>query len=294
MASTQRFRILHLSDTHFFGDDRRHYDVVDTEANLRAVLDRVQHVEALDLVAVTGDLSEDGSEESYRRLQAMVEGFAAQHGARTAYVMGNHDRRPAFRAVLGDGLDPHASGEPEAPVLSTTTLGGLRVVVLDTSVPRAGYGQLGREQLDALTAVLAEPAPAGTLVLLHHPPVAAQTDLLNALALQNPGELAEIVRGSDVRAVLAGHYHHPLIAQWAGVPVIVSAAVTNLAEAFGDPAEERAAHGAGGTVIDLGPGAGLRALPFHAPLADSGPVFAFGAETVARIVQAAGPDGPER
>src|SRR5690606_15133449 len=95
-------RILHLSDTHFSGDGGRHYGVVDTVEHLRRALGHVGHL-LFDLVVVSGDVSEDGTEESYRSVKEHLTPWAQARGARVVFAMGNHDRRDAFRAVLGGG-----------------------------------------------------------------------------------------------------------------------------------------------------------------------------------------------
>jgi len=287
------YRILHLSDTHLLADGALHYDLVDTTANLRRVLERAAGIGALDLVIVTGDCSEDGSRGSYAALRSIVEPWAEQRGARAVFVMGNHDLPEGFGAELGDGAGGAA---PVGPIDAVVRLGGLRLIVLDSSVAGAGYGRLEPEQLARLRDELAAPAPDGTVVALHHPPVPAATELLQGLALQQPEALAEAVGGSDVRLILAGHYHHPLVATLAGVPVVVSTAVTNLADVLGDPGVEQASFSSGGTLIELDAlveGAhdqGLRVLPFHVPVPREGePVFRLDEQRVAQIIEAAGP-----
>src|SRR5512133_296719 len=89
----QALRILHLSDSHLFGDDTLQYDRVDTLAALRRVLERAGVLDRADVVVLSGDLSNDGSAESYRRLRALVEPWAAARGAVVVYAMGNHDLR---------------------------------------------------------------------------------------------------------------------------------------------------------------------------------------------------------
>ena len=66
---TDPLRILHLSDTHLYGDGRLHYGIVDTVAALDRVLVRAGELEAVDLVVASGDLSDDGSAASYRLLR---------------------------------------------------------------------------------------------------------------------------------------------------------------------------------------------------------------------------------
>jgi 3',5'-cyclic AMP phosphodiesterase CpdA len=79
-------RILHLSDTHLFGDDTRHYGVVDTTAALERVLARAADLERLDLVVCSGDLSDDGTPASYRLLRERVAAFRAAPGSPTSWA----------------------------------------------------------------------------------------------------------------------------------------------------------------------------------------------------------------
>lgn len=286
-------RILHLSDTHFSGDGGRHYGVVDTAEHLRRALSHVAHL-TFDLVVVSGDVSEDGSEVSYRQVLDAVATWTLARGARAVFAMGNHDQRSAFRAVLGSG-QPDADERPlpgvdlDRPVASVVVQDGWRVVVLDSSVPGAGYGALDPEQLSFLRDVLSEPAAHGTVVVVHHPPLPAQTDLLAALALgEDDGhELLDVVRGTDVRLILGGHYHMPITEIVAGVPVTVAPAVTNLSRAFADPAEESAIDGFGGSVVSID-GDRVRIVPFLERLRPDDDVFHFDADVVAQIIQEAG------
>ena len=92
-------RLLHLTDTHIAAHGAPHFGV-DTCAALRSVLDRAERSHP-DVVVVSGDVSDDGGVDSYRRVSAMVREWADREGASVIWPMGNHDRRSAFRAVLG-------------------------------------------------------------------------------------------------------------------------------------------------------------------------------------------------
>ena len=286
-------RILHLTDTHLFGDDARHYDTVDTATQLTAALAHVAE-QTFDLVVVAGDVSEDGTIESYQRARTMMGDWARERGARTVFTMGNHDRREAFREVLGGGqpdADEHALPgiDPARPVASVAESNGWRVIVLDSSVPARGYGDIEPEQLTFLRETLATPAENGTVIVMHHAPVDAQTDLLQALALDpaDADEFIQIITGSDVRAVLSGHYHHPIVETINGIPVVVAAGVANIARSLDDPAEESAELAFGGAVIEIRD-ARTRVVPFverHEPTPE---VFRYDRDIVARIIAAAG------
>lgn len=161
----------------------------------------------------TGDLTDHGTATEYQRLRKVVEPVAARLGAPVAYVAGNHDKRGPLRE--------HLLGEPasDAPFDHTLRIGDLRVVVLDSSVPGRGYGALEPVQLDWLRAELAEPAPHGTVLALHHPPLPSADPLAAVIPLRHREELAAAIAGTDVRVILAGHTHVVSAGVLAGVPV---------------------------------------------------------------------------
>lgn len=277
-AGPRALRILHLSDTHLFGDDTRHYGVVDTTAALRRVLNRCVGMRRVDVVVASGDLSDDGSEASYRLLRDELEAWAGARGAVVLYTMGNHDRRDGFEAVIGDRV-------------RAVTVGDVRFLLLDSSVPGRGHGRVDTEQLDWLRGELATPAAGGSVVVVHHPPVPALTPLLHALELQNPDDLLDACAGTDVRVILSGHYHHSLVARRRGIPVIVAPGVANTSDVVADDGRERAAVGSGGALISLPAGRGAPGVTFlQAPSpADGRVLFDLSPADIDAIAAKAGP-----
>ncbi len=211
--------ILHLSDTHLLAGNPPLGGRFDTAANLALTLQAVERIGARpDAIVFTGDLTDLGEPGAYRALRAAVDPVAERLGAPVVWVAGNHDERPALRQELL-GLTP-----TEDPVTGAWDLGGLRLVALDTSVPGWHHGDLGDDQLAWLHDVLATPAPLGTILAMHHPPLPSHVPLFDILELRDQGQLADIVRGSDVRAILAGHLHYSTSGTFAGIPVSVAAA----------------------------------------------------------------------
>ncbi|MEN2736149.1 metallophosphoesterase [Microbacterium sp. X-17] len=275
---TDRLRILHLSDTHLYGDGRLQYGLVDTLAALDRVLARAGELEAVDVVVASGDLSDDGSAASYRLLRERLEPWAAERGAAVAYAMGNHDLADAFEEVLGERERDFA-------------VGGFRVVTVDTTVARAGYGMVGEERLARLREVLAEPSANGTVVVLHHPPVPPTTGLFETLRLVDPAPLLDICSAGDVRLILAGHYHHALVtsAGAGGIPVVVAPAVANTTDVLWPPPRERAERGSGFAVVELSGDGTVRAHFVRAPADDDGEtVYDLDPDAIARIAADAG------
>ena len=215
--------ILHLSDTHFVADGPL-YGSVESEANLRQLFDEVEASGGRpEAIVITGDLADKGDPVAYTRLKAVIEPAAARLGAEVVWVMGNHDERGAFRSgLLGQS---HLSPEQQAsPIDRVTMINGLRIIALDSTVPGHHYGEISDSQLDWLAEELSTPAPHGTILALHHPPVPSVLDLAVLVELRDQSGLAEVLEGTDVRSIIAGHLHYSSTATFAGIPVSVASA----------------------------------------------------------------------
>jgi Icc protein len=211
--------LLHLSDTHLRAAGSRLFDVVDATDRLARALSVIEESGiSTDGIVFTGDLVDLGEGAAYTDLRDLVEPFAARLGTRVFWVMGNHDDRAQFRTRL---LDESPVGDPE-PVDRVDELDGLRLVTLDSSVPGHHHGELRDAQLEWLTGVLATPAPLGTILAMHHPPVPSVLPLAGSVELRDQARLARVLRGTDVRAIIAGHLHYSTFATFAGIPVSVA------------------------------------------------------------------------
>ncbi|GAA1465655.1 phosphodiesterase [Microbacterium thalassium] len=209
--------LLHISDTHLRADSRL-FDLVDGAERLERALRAIEGTGIRpDAVVFTGDLADLGEARAYADLRDLVEPFAERLGTRVFWVMGNHDDRAAFRAELLD--DPSADMRP---VDRVDELDGLRLITLDSTVPGEHHGQLRDEQLEWLGEVLATPAPLGTILAMHHPPVPSVLPLAASVELRDQRRLARVLRGTDVRAIIAGHLHYSTFATFAGIPVSVA------------------------------------------------------------------------
>jgi 3',5'-cyclic AMP phosphodiesterase CpdA len=212
--------VLHLSDTHFVGDGELLHERIDSDRNLKALFEGFEQSNTRpEAIVFTGDLADTGRADAYRRLRDIVEPAAARLGAQLIWVMGNHDERGAFRAGLLD--EPAAD---LAPVDRVFDVNGLRIIALDSTVPGKHHGELDDAQLGWLRAELATPAPDGTLLALHHPPVPSPLGLIALVELREQERLAEVIRGTDVRGILGGHLHYSTHSTFAGVPVSVASA----------------------------------------------------------------------
>jgi Icc protein len=220
VSAGPRHLLLHLSDTHLVGGDRRLYGDVDSRARLAQLLDEFAASGSRpDLVIVTGDLADRGEADAYRELKAMIKPLE-KRGARVVWVMGNHDDQSTFRReILEDTGD-------SVPLYGVRYLGGLRIIFLDTSVPGFHHGEIDQTQLRWLSREIRDRAAEGTILAMHHPPIQHVQRLAALSGLRQMDALAETLRDSDVRLILAGHLHTASAAMFAGIPVSVASSTS--------------------------------------------------------------------
>jgi len=225
-----RHVLAHVSDTHLLDGGRPLGGVADTVAALAQAAEQLARVGgALDAVVVTGDVADLGEPHAYRLAREALEPLTAATGARLVWVMGNHDERAAFRAEL---LQESPS---EGAVHHVVDVNGLRMIALDSSVPGYHHGELDAASLEWLDAALTEPAAHGTVLALHHAPIATPVALMDVLELRGQAELADVVRRRDVRLILGGHLHYPTNGSFAGIPVSVAGATAYTIDAAAAP-----------------------------------------------------------
>ena len=201
--------LLHVSDIHGSSDAGSS----GTSGRIDRLAQVVDHVLgstfAPDALIVTGDLVHEGDVAAYRPVADALEHAARRLACPVLTVPGNHDDPALLRSVL-------------APP-RVLRVGGFRLVGIDSS-----SGRVHDDELAWLRAELATPYGRGTILALHHPPIPSVAASLAGRGLLNADALTDAVRGSDVVAVLAGHYHHPMSGHLAGVPVWVGGSLAYL------------------------------------------------------------------
>jgi 3',5'-cyclic-AMP phosphodiesterase len=219
-------RILHLSDCHIPRQPGVGANGVDARATLARLLGDCDRLDDIDLVIISGDVADDGSREGYADALALIGEFAQSRGVPQVYCVGNHDDRDAFAAVLGSGHLDQAGrqagalwGGPAGERAAVSHTGGYRVITLDSLIPGQVHGLVSTAQLAWLRELLAQPAPAGSVVILHHPPIALDREPQKSAGLRNAAELSAALDGSDVQLVLCGHFHAQMTGRLGSVPV---------------------------------------------------------------------------
>jgi Icc protein len=187
-------RIAQVTDCHLPADPRQTYRGIDPRRNLESLMEKVA-ARRPDLLLLTGDLSEDGSPQSYRVLRSIFGSLQVPLLA----LPGNHDDP--------DQLAERFPGSP-AGGIGVSEHGDWQIVRLDSCIPRRPEGQIHEGAISALAHHLAANAARPQLVALHHQPVEVGNPWIDRFPLLNPQALLRLVDGhANVKAVVWGHIH---------------------------------------------------------------------------------------
>ena len=202
--------LVQLSDSHLFAEADGTLLGLNTRDSLQGVIELVRAQQRrIDLVLATGDLSQDGTLESYQQFRDMTR----QIDAPARWIPGNHDEPQimAHAAVHSDLLEP------------VVDIGHWRVTLLDSAVPGSVPGYLQDQQLQRLAQALSEAPNRHHLVCFHHHPVPIGCAWMEPIGLRNPDALFAVLdRFPQVRAVLWGHVHQEIDRERNGVRLLAS------------------------------------------------------------------------
>jgi 3',5'-cyclic AMP phosphodiesterase CpdA len=167
-----------------------------------------------ELLLVTGDIADDGQDaDAYRRYRDTIRDlpFPVYH------ALGNHDVRAGFFAAFPE-LTPD-DGFLQYVIEHLP----LRILVLDTLEEGRHGGAFCRRRAAWMRDRLDEAPHRPTLIALHHPPIDTGIPWLT----EDPNapwvaQLRHVVEGRrNIVGLIAGHVHRPIVAGWAGFPLMV-------------------------------------------------------------------------
>ena len=207
--STDCVRIIQITDSHIFSEDEGKLLGLNTRVSLEAVLERINKEEfAPDMVLVTGDLSQDASENSYQYLYQKLQDM----GVPCFWIPGNHDSPEVMAKILKGG-----NVYPEKQLLS----GNWQIVMLDSSVTGKVYGNISQQDVELLERAQQQYPDKHLLVVMHHQPVPVGSDWLDNLGIKNAQVLFDSVQNHQAtRCFLWGHVHQDYSGEHQGVTLL--------------------------------------------------------------------------
>lgn len=191
-----RFKLAHLSDLHF--GKIAHPGIVG------ALLTEVNG-EEIDLVAISGDLTQRARDEEYRAAAVMIESMHPP----TLVVPGNHDVYPWWKPIrrILDPLAPfrrYISTEP-AP---TFEVDGVAVLGLNSAYGRTiKGGRIGGDAREAISNFFAGLDPSVFKIIVVHHHLSQITALGPHDIVRNATDTLDRATDVGVDLVLCGHLH---------------------------------------------------------------------------------------
>lgn len=207
--------VAQISDLHIKPPGQLAYGRVDTAKALeRCVAILNEFKPAPDFVVISGDLADTPVVEEYADLTRLLAPLKLPF----AVIPGNHDSREMMRATFSKARYAFPSGALNQKV----EVGGLDLLLLDSSVPGKPHGALDAPTLRWLDATLSSSIDRPALLFLHHPPFTTGIWHMDRQNLSNASEFAAIVRRHPrARLVACGHVHRATLTMFAGIPCTI-------------------------------------------------------------------------
>ena len=222
VAEGGALELVQISDCHVSADPGAVYRERNAGKGLDSLLPAISSF-GPGFLLLTGDISEDASPESYRR----VAGRLATLEVPVLALPGNHDIPDVMRTSF-------PAGPWDGPLFNE--IGSWLLVLLDSTERDRIDGVIGDEHLAALRDGLSASAARHVLVALHHQPLDVGSPWIDKYALSNGDALLKLLSADGrVRCVTWGHVHQDFQAEHNGMMVLGSpSSVAN-----GQPGGER-------------------------------------------------------
>jgi Icc protein len=196
--------ILQLSDLHILAAPDDQMFGIKTEHYFHACFDQAVRLRSqqadtgkqhFDLILLTGDLTQEPSLASYKRILTALESYQAP----CICLPGNHDDYALMQQVFNTG-----SINCRKQVL----LDNWQLVSLNSQIPGEPGGRLSNEELDFLEGCLSENADRHALIAVHHHCLETKSPWMDTMIIENSRELLAIAdKYPQVKAITCGHVH---------------------------------------------------------------------------------------
>ncbi|MCE2706853.1 MAG: metallophosphoesterase [Proteobacteria bacterium] len=183
-------KILIISDTHFSKDNTLLFNKVDTERNINLLTQDIIN-EYPDYIFVLGDISQDGTTESYLKAQNYLNNFSCPK----QIIMGNHDSNN-ISTVLSDTIKM-------SPVIDIDN----HNFIFLSSYKGEGYdeGFVTNAEIEKI-AKYYKPTKQNYLVIHHH--FIKTGGIIDNWILDNSDVFCNYVNKFNFKAIFHGHVHN--------------------------------------------------------------------------------------
>ena len=186
---TKVAQLLHITDSHLFGEVTTSKNGVNPFESLKQVLQQALREADADAILHTGDLANDPTEETYQLFYDTVREIS---NAPLICTPGNHDLLEPFSQVCPtDDL----------------ALGSWYITTIDSHLDHTLPGRISTAEIDELQANLANRSE-NCLVATHHPPLPIGVSWLDVHRIDKGQELVDAcAQFETVKGLVCGHVH---------------------------------------------------------------------------------------
>ena len=190
----QTLRLVQITDIHLQSEPGAMLYGVDTGVTLSRIIEAVSELSpAPDLIVATGDLAEDGSQATYRRLRETL----LSAGIPVYVLAGNHDDIAEMHRTLAGG-NIHFKG--------METIGDWAFMFVNSKVEGESFGLIDQQEWMALETNLQSAGDKSVVLALHHSPMPICS--ATGCQLRNAEELTNLAEShAAIKAVIGGHTH---------------------------------------------------------------------------------------
>ena len=179
-------KIIHVSDSHI-GKENQSMGV-NTENHLDQVIQSINQTKT-DFVIHSGDISHDGTVESYQKIQQCFLNLQSK----LSCIPGNHDNLKVMSRFLDSGIN-----------IDTRYW---KLLSINTVLEGKTEGYVTDEAYKKFELEI-ESTRKNTLVVMHHPPISMESSWDDSISLTNSKRFLDIIKRSEnIRCVIWGHAH---------------------------------------------------------------------------------------
>ncbi len=191
-------KLIQISDPHLFADESGSLLGVNTRESFLATLESIsQNHQNIDAIVVTGDISQDYSEESYQFFVDQMNQFDCP----VHCLAGNHDE--------SERLKKFASSN-NVTTKKTLDFPHWKLLLANTQVKGKVHGLVSSEEMQWLSQELSS-SKTSSIVFTHHHPININADWIDRIGIKNGTEFTNLLdQYSQVKACGFGHVHQNL------------------------------------------------------------------------------------
>lgn len=177
-----------------------------TFKSLSSVIQKIIKDEvSFDFIIVSGDISQTSTKKSYQLFNSTL-----QQLEKPIYcIPGNHDDPALLNTFF-----------PDSPINNVTSIehASTLLIFVNTQIINQQYGQISKDNLIQISALLASKKHLQGIIVLHHPPVTVKSEWMDNIGLKNgPEFLQSINKYKNLKLILFGHVHQEIDTEFAHI-----------------------------------------------------------------------------